>query len=106
MMKFVFKHGLAKMLEPAERVEADGGYWYWGSAPELVKCPGIVEVDLDKVEMQQRVRSRQETVNAWFKNWAILTTPFHHQLPEHQTVVGAIAVLSQLSLVENPLFQV
>ena len=59
----VFKHGLAKMLKPAERVEADGSYR--GSAPELVKCRGVVEGDLDNVEMQQRVRSHQEMVNAW-----------------------------------------
>ncbi len=83
----VFKHGLAKILEPAERVEADGGYQ--GSAPELVKCPGVAKVDLDNVEIQQRMRSQQEMVNEWFKNWAILSTPYLHQLLEHQTVFGA-----------------
>jgi hypothetical protein len=56
--------------------------------------------------MQQRVRSSQETVNKQFKNWAILSTPYHHQLLEHQTVFGAIVVLTQLSFAENPLFQV
>jgi hypothetical protein len=100
----VFKHGLAKMLKPAERVETDGGYR--GSAPELVKCRGVVEGDLDNVEMQQRVRSHQEMVNARLKNWAILSTPFYHQLPEHQAVFGAIVILTQLSLAENLLFQV
>jgi hypothetical protein len=55
--ELVFKHELAKMLEPAERGEADGGYW--GSASKLVKCPGVVEVDLDNVEMQLRMRSHQ-----------------------------------------------
>jgi hypothetical protein len=88
----MFKHELAKMLEPAERVEADGSYQ--GSMPELVKCPGVVEVDLDNVEMQQRVRSHQAMVNEWFKNWAILSTPYRHQLLEHQTVFGAIVVLT------------
>ena len=60
----------------------------------------------DKAEMQQRVRNRQETVNKRFKNWAILSTPYCHQLLEHQTVYGAIVVLTQLLLAENPLFQV
>jgi hypothetical protein len=56
--------------------------------------------------MQQRVRSSQETVNKQFKKWAILSTPYHHQLLGHQTVFGAIVVLTQLSFAENPLFQV
>jgi hypothetical protein len=91
----ILKEGLAKLLEPTERVEADGRYR--GSMPELVKCPGVVEVDPDNVEMQQKVRSHQEMVNKLFKNWAILSTPYCHQLLEHQTVFGAIVVLTQLS---------
>jgi hypothetical protein len=70
------------------------------------KCPGVIEANLDKAEMQQRVRNRQETVNKQFKNWAILSTSYCHQLLEHQTVFGAIVVLTQLSLAEKPLFQV
>jgi hypothetical protein len=41
-----------------------------------------------------------------FKNWAILLTPYHHNLLEHQTVFGAIVVLTQLSFAANPLFTV
>ena len=63
--EMIFKDGLANFLEPAERVEADGGYR--GSAPELVKCPGVAEVIPNYVAMQQRVRSRQEAVNNRFK---------------------------------------
>lgn len=102
--EMIFKDGLANFLEPAERVEADGGYR--GSAPELVKCPGVAEVIPNNVEMQQRVRSRQEAVNDRFKNWAILSTPYRHELLEHQTVFGAIVVLTQLSFAKNPLWQV
>jgi hypothetical protein len=68
-----------------------------------VKCPGVAEAEPNNIEMQQRVRSHQETVNKWFK--AILSTPYCHQLLERQTVFGAIVVLSQLSFVENPLRQ-
>jgi hypothetical protein len=102
--EMIFKEELAKFLEPTERVEADGSYW--GSAQELVKCPGVVEVDPDNLEMQQKVRSRQEMVNEQFKNWAILSTPYCHQLLEHQTVFGAIVVLTQLSFAENSLWYV
>jgi hypothetical protein len=62
--------------------------------------------DPNTAGMQQRVRSRQETVNELFKNWAILSTPYRHDLLEHQTVFGAIVVLTQLSFASNPLFSV
>ena len=62
--------------------------------------------DPNTAGMQQRVRSRQETVNERFQNWAILSTPYRHDLLEHQTVFGAIVVLTQLSFASNPLFSV
>jgi hypothetical protein len=91
-------------LEAGERCETDDGYQ--GSAPLYAKCPGVIEANLDKAEMQQRVKNHQEMVNKRFKNCAILSTPYRHQLLEHQTVFGAIVVLTQLSLAKNPLFQV
>ena len=100
----IFQDGLVHMLEPGERCEADDGYR--GSSPLHVVCPAVIFAGPEKAEMQQRVRNRQETVNKRFKNWAILATPYRHQLLEHQTVFGAIVALTQLSLVENPLFQV
>ena len=100
----IFKDGLVNYLEPGERVETDRGYQ--GSAPTHVKCPGNMTSDPNTAGMQQRVRSRQETVNELFKNWAILSTPYRHDLLEHQTVFGAIVVLTQLSFASNPLFSV
>ena len=93
-------------LEPGERVETDRGYR--GSAPKYVKCPDGLLADPDPAVklMAARVRSRQETVNERFKNWAILCTPYRHEFLEHQTVFGAIVVLTQLSLAANPLFHV
>ncbi len=84
--------------------ETDDGYQ--GSKLMYEKYPGVIEADPEKAEMQQRVRNHQERVNKQFKNWAILSTPYRHQLLEHQTVFGAIVVLTQLSFAENPLFQV
>jgi hypothetical protein len=97
----IFQDGLVHFLEAGERCETDDGYQ--GSAPVYAKCP-VIEANPDKAEMQQRVRNHQETVNKWFKNWAILSTPYCPQLLEHQTVLGAIAVFTQLLLAENPLF--
>ena len=100
----IFRDSLVSMLDPGERCGTDRGYQ--GSAPIYVKCPGVLEADPDTAEIQQRVRCRQETVNERFKNWAILSTPYHHDLLEHQTVFGAIVFLTQLSFVANPLFSV
>jgi hypothetical protein len=100
----IFRDGLVHFLEEGERCETDDGYQ--GSAPMYAKCPGVIEADPEKADMQQRVRNCQETVNKWFKNWAILSTPYRHQLIEHQTVFGAIVVLTQLSFAKKPLFQV
>ena len=92
------------MLEYGERCETDGGYW--GSAPELVKCPKGVWKESGKWAMQQKVRSRQEMVNERLKNWAILTTPYRHDLKLHQTVFAAVILLLQLSFEYNPMFSV
>ena len=100
----IFRDSLVLMLEPGERCETDQGYQ--GTAQAYAKCPGVVEADPNTAEIQQRVWSRQETVNERFKNWATLSTPYRHDFLEHQTVFGAIVVLTQLSFAANPLFQV
>jgi hypothetical protein len=100
----IFEDALKLNLEFGERCETDAGYR--GSAPEFVKCPGGVWGESAKREMQQKVRSRQETVNERLKNWGILTTPYRHDLRKHQTVFAAVITLLQLSLEHNPLFSV
>ena len=102
----IFKDALAKNLEVGERCETDRGYR--GSVPMQVKCQGGLLEDPDPAvkAMAQRVRSRQETVNEWFKNWGILNTPYRHNIFKHQAVFGAIVSLTQLSLQANPLFHV
>jgi hypothetical protein len=62
----IFKDALVSMLENGERCETDGGYW--GSAPEFVKCPKGVWGENGKQALQQKVRSRQETVNERLRN--------------------------------------
>ena len=67
----IFRDSLVSMLEPGERCETDWGYQ--GAAPAYAKGPGVVEADPNTAAIQQRVRSRQETVKERFKNWAILS---------------------------------
>ena len=100
----IFNNGLVYQLEAGERCETDDGYR--GSAPVYVKLPTLPEEDPVRAAIQQRVRNRQETVNKRFKNWAILAVPYRHKLLDHQSVFCAIVALTQLSFVENPLFQV
>ncbi len=81
-------------LKPGEQVETDR--CYHGSAPKYVKCPNGLLADPDPAVklMAARVWSRQETANERFQNWVILCTPYRHNFLEHQTVFGAIVVLT------------
>ncbi len=83
-----FKDGLVTHLEPGERVEMDRGYR--GSAPQYVKSPDGLLADLDPAVKLM--------VNARFKNWVILCTPYRHEFLEHQTVFGAIVFSPSLLL--------
>ena len=64
----IFRDGLV-WLEQGEMCETDRGYQ--GAAPTYIKCPDVVEADPATKEIQQRVRSRQESANERLKNWAI-----------------------------------
>ncbi len=50
-----FRDSLVSMLESGERCETDRGYQ--GSAPTYVRCPGVLEVNPNIVEIQQWVWS-------------------------------------------------
>ena len=101
----IFRHGLKHHLDKNERVEAGDGYR--GEAPREVKCPASFTNPVENEAMQQRVRNRQETMNLRFKQWAILSERYRHDLSEHGHVFRAIVVLTQLAI-ENgePLFDV
>ncbi len=89
----ILRDSLVLMLAAGEWCEMDRGYQ--SSAPTKVKCPGVLEADPYKMEIQQGVLSWQEMVNKPFKNRAILLTLYRHDLLEHQTVFGAIVILTQ-----------
>ena len=63
--------------------------------------------DPERLEVMQRVRSRQETANKRFKNWAILSQKFRSCLSLHSDAFRAVAVITQLSIEQGEgLFQV
>ncbi len=56
----IFQDGLVHYLEAGERCEMDDGYQC--SAPVYAKCPGVIEANPNKAEMQQRVRNHLHTL--------------------------------------------
>jgi hypothetical protein len=60
--QYDFPRWISAFLEAGERCEMDDGYQ--GSAPLYAKCPGVIETNLDKAEMQQRVWC----MPTWIKN--------------------------------------
>ena len=79
----IFRKGLMIKLEEYECCEADDGYMF---------------TDPERLEVMQRVRSRQETANWRFKNWAILSQTFRSCLSLHGDAFRAVAVITQLSI--------
>jgi hypothetical protein len=91
-------------LDEGERVEADDGYI--GEAPQHVKCPKSFTNPEETLFMQDRVRSRQETVNKRFKHFEALNKIFSHDISLHADVFRAVAVITQLTINNGqPLFQ-
>jgi hypothetical protein len=100
-----FCSGLELWLDEFERVEADDGYI--GEVPQKVKCPGYASNPTENQEMQNRVRSRHESLNGRIKNWEILKSMYRHDLMEHGNVFRAIAVITQISIISGEkLFEV
>ena len=60
----IFRQSLVSFLGTGERVEADDGYIE--DAPHHIKCPISCTNPVDTRVMQERMRSRLETVNRRF----------------------------------------
>jgi hypothetical protein len=92
----IFRSSLLSYLDENERVEADDGYV--GESPRYVKCPKSFTNPMEFRKMQQLVRSRQETVNARFKDWGCLGQRFRHDISKHSNCFRSVAVITQLSI--------
>jgi hypothetical protein len=53
----IFQDGLVNYLEVREKCKTDDGYR--GSAPLYAKFPGVIKENLEKAEIQQKVRNCQ-----------------------------------------------
>jgi hypothetical protein len=95
----MFWSSLKHKLLPGEKAEADLGYRRGEQAKIWLPVAGD--------DVQQRVRSRHETVNHSFKQFDCLGWVFRHKLEKHGSMFGAIAVITQLGIDDgNKLFDV
>ena len=76
-----------------------------GEAPQCVKCLKSFTNPKETQFTQQRVRSRQETVNNQLQFWGVLKQTYRHDTAEHGDVLRSCACLTQIA-VDNgePLF--
>ncbi len=77
-------------------MEADDGYV--GEVPLRVKCPASVTIEKERLNMMNRVWSRQETINKRFKQWGILQQVYRNNLIHRRDVFAAICVVTQLAI--------
>lgn len=87
------------MLEDGEKAIADGIY---RGEPDKIQRKGDASGRLDNYV----ARARQETVFGEMKKYRCLTTKFRHGHAKHQDVFYAIAVLVQIQIQYDPLFEV
>lgn len=101
----IFRNALIYELEDGERVESDDGLR--GASPEYSKCPASIGNIVEMASMQQRVRSRHETINKRFKQWALLKQIYKGKIENHGSFARVVCIITQLCI-ENgePLFSV
>ena len=92
----VFKMGMRHYLEENERVEADSGYKHMD--PEFCKTPHSKSCSKENKKLMSQIRARHETANKRFKQFAILSRIYRHNIAHHGAVFRSIAVLTQMAL--------
>jgi hypothetical protein len=83
-------------LEDGERVESD--YGFRGVLPQFSKCPSSIGTLVECEAMQQRIRSRHETVNKRYKQWKLLKSIYKGKIEHHGSYFRVAAILTQLNI--------
>ena len=94
---------LVLMLEGDERVVADSGYRGYS---QFFDTPWRYLDNEHQKRRKQIVRARHETINRRFKEWKILKEVFRHAVEKHGVVFLSVANIVQVSLEEEPTWQV
>lgn len=95
----IFREGLKTLLLDEEFVIADNGY----SDTRCLQPPGQHH---PKNAVYRKIRSRHEVLNRRLKQFSILTQKFRHSIAFHGTCFHAVANITYLALIENPMFSI
>ena len=98
----IFWSFLKQLLLPGERVEADLGY----RGDPSVDSPNVNCPNPYYIAMKATVRARHETINRRLKSFNVLGGRFRHEIKKHGMVFEAVAVVTQLQLLSEPVFPV
>lgn len=92
----IFRHRLLQKLGPTEQVEADAGY---AGEHAKVRYPGSFgNAFYNNTTGQTKVRWRHEHINGRFEFFHIMKNKFRHEVEQHGTAFGCVAVLAQLNI--------
>ena len=87
----IFRYRTKRMLDPGEKVVADGAY-------QDVKCAiPLYATSLKHHRDMAAARARHETVNRKFKEWQILGSRFRHHRSKHHIPARAVFVMTQIA---------
>ncbi len=88
------------MLDKEERAIADKGY-----TDDMALTPDTISSPKPS-SLHSALRARHETVNKRLKQFAVCNSKFRHALSYHGTCFHAVSRITQLALLEEPLFDV
>jgi hypothetical protein len=97
----IAREGIVHHLLPGEMFIADGGYCDGG---EYFNTPN--GLNNEEQGMQSLARSRHETVNKRLKQFKVIDGVYRHSIESHGTCFHTIALLTQISLEDERLFQI
>ena len=81
------------MVDPGEKILADGGY---RDGYEFFETPNGLH-DWDQ-RMKALARARHETINARLKQWFVLRGVFRHNINKHGMCFTAVAIITHMMM--------
>jgi hypothetical protein len=72
-----------------------------GASLEYSKCPASIGNIVEGASMQQRVRSRHETINKRFRQWALLKQIYKGKIENHGSFTRVVCIITQLSIING-----
>lgn len=98
-----FCHHMINGLLPWELVEADSSY---RGQPNAIHHKKEANISGWQYTCKSRVRAQHEMINSWLKRFRILSETFRDDICLYGPVFGAVALITQLGLLESPAFSI